>query len=117
MPSRFPYLFRQPYRNLKLFKNFALPFPNNDNDAIDDRGSAVTCFLGGDEVLLILFRVANSSISSTALLCSSALHCSLVSERPKPWYRRAVFIGDDLAVRSNPRLPPPHRQGALLAPH
>jgi hypothetical protein len=67
------------------------------------------------EVLHTLFRAVKSSISRTALVCSSALHCSLICERPGPWYRRAVFIGDDLAVQSSPRPCAPHGQGALVA--
>src|SRR6266480_6104711 len=50
----------------------------------------------------MLFRPAKSSISGTALLCSSALHCSFVCERPGPCYGRAVFISDDLAVQGSP---------------
>jgi hypothetical protein len=65
--------------------------------------SEVTCFLAGGEVMLMLFRAAKSSISRLRLLCSSALDCNLVCERPGPWYRRAVFISDDLAVDGSPR--------------
>jgi hypothetical protein len=63
--------------------------------------SEVTCFLGGGEALLMFFRAVKSSISGTALLCSSALHWSLLCERPGPGYSRTVFIGDDLALRGN----------------
>jgi hypothetical protein len=99
--------------------NFSRTLLRHFRSTIDASGgqSEVDCFLAGDEVLLTLLGPAKSSICRTALLCSSALACSLVCERPEPCYRRAVFIGDDLAVRSNPRSPPPHRQGALLAPH
>jgi hypothetical protein len=60
--------------------------------------SEVTCFLAGGEVLLRLFRAAKSWISRTAVVCSSALADSRICERPGPCYRRAVFIGDDLAI-------------------
>jgi hypothetical protein len=62
----------------------------------------VTSSSSSAEVLLALLRAAKSSIGRTALLCSSALYCSLVCERAGPWYRRAVFIGDDLAVHGSP---------------
>jgi hypothetical protein len=94
---RLPYLFRQPHRNFKLFKNFAAPFPKYNSDATGAQ-SEVNCFLAGGEVMLTLFGAVKSSITGTALLCSSALDCSLVRERPGSCYRRAVFIGDDLAV-------------------
>jgi hypothetical protein len=68
------------------------------------------------EVLLMLFRPVENWISRTALLCGSALHCSLVCERPGSCYRRAVFIGDDLAMDGGPRSCPTHRQGDILAP-
>jgi hypothetical protein len=67
------------------------------------------------EVLLTLFRAAKSSISPIALLCSSALHRSFVWERTRPCYRRAVFIGDDLAIQSGPRSAAPDGQGAMVA--
>src|SRR5438309_4176724 len=83
-------------------------------DANCDR-SEVTSSSSSAEVLLTLFRPIKSSISGTALLCSSALHCSLVCERPGPCYGRAVFTSDDLAVQRSPRSPPPHRQSAVVA--
>jgi hypothetical protein len=77
--------------------------------------SEVTCFLAGGEVLVMLSRAAKSSISRIRLLCSSALDCNLVCERPGPCYRGAVFIGDDLAAQSGTRSAPSHRQGAMVA--
>jgi hypothetical protein len=84
-------------------------------DATDDR-SEVTCFLGGDEALLTLLRAAKSPITRIALLCSSGLHPNVVCERPGPCYRRAVFIGDELAVDRSPCSYAPDGQGAILAP-
>jgi hypothetical protein len=68
------------------------------------------------EFLLVPFRPVESSISRAALVCGSTLHCSLVCERPGQCYGRAVFIGDDLAIHSDPRSSPPHRQGDMVAP-
>ncbi len=67
------------------------------------------------EVLLTLFGAVKSSIGGTALLCSSALYCSLVCERMGPWYRRAVFIGDDLAIHGSSCSCPPNGQGIMVA--
>jgi hypothetical protein len=75
--------------------------------------SEVTCVLGGGEPLL--FAAVKSSISCAALVCSSAVACSRICERPGPCYRRAVFIGDNLAIPGSPRPSPPHRQGAMVA--
>ena len=54
------------------------------------------------EVLLMLFRAVGSSVGRTGLVCSSTPDCSLVRERSEPCYRRAVFIGEDLAVQGSP---------------
>src|SRR6266550_7571343 len=83
-------------------------------DATSNRPGVTTCSSSA-EVLLVLFRAVQSSISGTALLCSSALDCSLVCERPGSCYGRAVFTSDDLAVQRSPRSPPPHRQSAVVA--
>src|SRR6266550_5242690 len=83
-------------------------------DATDDR-SEVTCFFRGDEASLTLLRAAKSPITRIALLCSSGLHPNVVCERPGPCYRRAVFIGDELAVDSSPCSCDPDGQGAILA--
>src|SRR5437773_9324667 len=64
-------------------------------------GPEVTSSSLSAEVLLVLFRAAKSSLNRIGLCCSSALHCSLVCERPGPWYRRAGFIGDYLAVQNS----------------
>ena len=72
-----------------------------------------SCFSA--EVLLALLRAIESSISRSALLCSSADHRGLVCERPGPCYRRAVFIGDDLAVQGSPCSCAPDGQGAMVA--
>ena len=69
------------------------------------------------EASVLPFRAVKSWRGRISVLCSRALHCSLVSERPGPCYRWAVFIGVDLAVRSNPCSYVPDGQGALLAPH
>ena len=66
--------------------------------------------------LFMLLRAVKSSISGTALDCGSALACSLVCERSGSCYRRAVFIGDDLAAHASPCSSPPHREGAILEP-
>jgi hypothetical protein len=115
LPSRLPYPFRQPYSNFKFFKNFAPPFPDMTSDATDDR-SEVICFLGGGEGSLTLFGPAESSSNRTALLCGNTAYCSLVCERSGSCYRRAVFIGDDLAAQGSPCSSPPHREGAILGP-
>src|SRR6266487_2795464 len=83
-------------------------------DATSDRRGVTTCSLSA-EALLVLLRPVENSISRAALVCRSPFDCSLVCERPGPWYRRAVFIGDDLAVQSSPCSRPPHGQGAMVA--
>jgi hypothetical protein len=85
------------------------------SDATDDR-SGVTCFLGVAEAMLKLLRAVERSISGIGLVCNSALACSLVCERPGPCYRRAVFIGDELAAHGSPCSSPAHREGAILGP-
>src|SRR6266487_3924913 len=67
------------------------------------------------EVLLTLFRAAKSSVGRIALLCSSTPDFSLVCERPGPWYRRAVFIGDDLAIHRSPCSCAADGQGPMVA--
>jgi hypothetical protein len=79
-------------------------------------GPEVTSSSLSAEVLLTLFRAAKSSINRIGLCCSSALHCSLVCERPGPWYRRAGFIGDNLAVQNSPCSSATDGQGAVVAP-
>jgi hypothetical protein len=76
----------------------------------------VICSSWAAEVLLMLFRAVKSSIVRTALLCSSTLRCSVVCERPGPCYRRAVFIGDVLAVHGSPCSCALHGQSAMVAP-
>jgi hypothetical protein len=83
-------------------------------DATFDRPGLTTCSSSA-EVLLVLFQAVQSSISGTALVCDSALDCNLVCERPGPCYRRAVFIGDDLAVPGSPCSCAPDGQGAMVA--
>ena len=83
-------------------------------DATGDRLEVNSSSASG-AVLLMLFRAVKSSIGRTTLLCSSALDCSLVCERPGSCYGRAVFIGDDLAVQSGPRSSSPHGQSAMVA--
>ena len=81
LASRLPYLLSQPYRNFKLFKNFAAPFPDMTSDATDDR-SELICFLGGAEILLMLFRAVKSSIGRTAVVRNSAVAGSRICECP-----------------------------------
>jgi hypothetical protein len=50
------------------------------------------------EASVLPFRTVKSWRSRISVLCSSAVHSSLVCERPRPGYRRAIFIGDDLAL-------------------
>jgi hypothetical protein len=78
------------------------------SDATGDR-SGVICSLRCAEALLTLFGAAKSSISCAALVCSSAVACSGICERPGPCYGRPVFIGEDLAIQSRPCSSPPHR--------
>jgi hypothetical protein len=75
----------------------------------------VTSSSSSTEVLLTLFRAVKSTIRRVALLCGSARDCSLVCERPEPWYRRAVFTGDELAVQGSSCSYAPDRQGAMVA--
>jgi hypothetical protein len=107
--------FARAYRNFKLFKNFAAPFPKYNIDATGAQ-SEVNCFLAGGEVLLTLFGPAESSTNRTALLCGNTAYCSLVCERPGPCYRGAVFLGDDLAVQGSPCSCAADGQGAMVAP-
>src|SRR6266566_4678988 len=67
------------------------------------------------EVLLALFRAARSSIGRTTLLCSSALHCNLVCERPGFCYHRRDFIGDGLSLPGIPCSCAADAQGAMVA--
>jgi hypothetical protein len=90
-------------------------FRRTISDATDDR-SEVTCFLGVAEALLKLLRAVERSISGIALVCGGALDCSFVYERPGPCYRRAVFLGDDLAAPGSACSSPSHREGAILGP-
>jgi hypothetical protein len=85
------------------------------SDATDGR-SEITYFWGGGEGSLTVFEPAESSSDRTALLRSSAADCSLVYECPGSCYRRAVFLGNDLAAQGSPCSPPPHREGAILGP-
>jgi hypothetical protein len=98
--------------------NFSRTLLRHFRSTINDASGAqseVTCFLAGAEVLLTLFQAAKISISRIALLCGNTAYCSLVCECPGPCYRRAVFIGDDLAIPSGPRTSAPHRQGVMVA--
>jgi len=83
-------------------------------DTTGDRLEIISSSSSG-EVLPVLFRAVKSSTGRTALLCSSAFHRRFVSERPGPCYRRAVFIGDDLAVQGSPCSCAPDGQGAMVA--
>jgi hypothetical protein len=83
-------------------------------DATDDR-LEVTCSSSSAEVVLMLSRAVKSSIGRITLLCSSALDCSFFCERPGPWYRRAVFVGDDLAVQGSPCSYAADGQGVMVA--
>jgi hypothetical protein len=78
-------------------------------------GLEVTSSSSSGKVLLMLFRAVKSSISGTGLRCSSALHCSVVCERPGSCYRWAVFIGDDLAVQGSPCSCAADGQGVMVA--
>ena len=71
-------------------------------DATGDR-LEVASSSSSAQVLLRLFRAVESSISGTALVCSTTLHCSFVCERSGQRYGRAVFISDDLAIQGGPR--------------
>jgi hypothetical protein len=82
-------------------------------NATGDR-SGGTSFFGFSEVSLTFLRAAKSSSNRTAVLCGNTAYCSLVCERPGSCYRRAVFIGDDLAAHGSPCSSPPHREGAIL---
>src|SRR6266487_1641099 len=83
-------------------------------DTTGDRLEIISSSSSG-EVLPVLFRAVKSSTGRTALLCSSAFHRRFVSERPGPWYRRAVFIGDDLAVQGSPCSCAADGQGVMVA--
>jgi hypothetical protein len=80
-----------------------------------DRSGVTSCSACA-EASIMLVRAVKTSINRTALVCNSALACSLVCERPGSCYRRAVFIGDDLAAHASPCSSPPHREGAILEP-
>jgi len=85
------------------------------SDATDGR-SEVTFFLGVAEALRKLLPAVERSISGAALVCRSPFACSLVCERPGSCYRRAVFIGDELAAHASPCSSTAHRKGAILEP-
>jgi hypothetical protein len=86
---------------------------SSTNGTVD--GSGFIRFSADSEISPDFFGAAESWTSCIALLCSSTSRCSLICERPGPCYGGAVFIGDDLAVQSSPRSPPPHRQSAVVA--
>jgi hypothetical protein len=90
-------------------------FRRTISDATGDR-SEVTYLLGSGDVLLTLFGPAESSITGITLVCSSGIRPTLVCKCPRPCYRGAVFIGDDLAVDGSPRSCAPDGQGAIFAP-
>jgi hypothetical protein len=103
----------------RKISNFSRTLLRHFRSTISDASGAhseVTCFLAGAEVLLTLFGAVTNSITRFALLCSSAFDCSFVCQRPRPCYRRAVFIGDDLAAQTSPCSSPSHREGAILGP-
>jgi hypothetical protein len=74
-------------------------------------GLEVTLSSSG-EVLFLLSRAVKSSITGS----SSTVHCSFLCERPGPCYRRAVFIGDGLAVQGSPCSCAADGQSAMVAP-
>ncbi len=78
-------------------------------------GLEITSCSSSAEVLLTLLRAVKGWSSHTALVCGGAANCRFVCERMGPWYRRAVFIGDDLAVQSGPRSASPDGQSAMVA--
>jgi hypothetical protein len=78
--------------NDRVSQTFDITFDLSEHDmfvAWDRPG--VTPSSASAEVLFMLFRAVKSSVSRIALRCSSALHCSLVCDRPRPCYRRAVM--------------------------
>jgi hypothetical protein len=78
--------------------------------------SGVASSSSSTQGLFMLLRAVKSSINRTALVCSSAFNWRLVCERSGSCYRRAVFIGDDLAAKGSPCSSPAHREGAILGP-
>jgi hypothetical protein len=77
--------------------------------------SEVTYFLGGDEVLLTIFGAIKSSITRIALVCRSGVHPNVVCERPGSCDRRAIFIGDELAILGSACSCAPAGQGVMVA--
>jgi hypothetical protein len=61
------------------------------------RGSAVTSSPTRAEASVLPFRTVKSWRGRISVFCSSAIHSTLVCERPGPCNRGAIFIGDDLA--------------------
>src|SRR4030095_5763051 len=110
---------RTSFASCREISNFSRTLLRHFRRTISDATGAkseVTCFLAGGEVLLTLLRAIKSSMVRTASFCISALDCSLICECPGPWYRRAVFIGDELAVHGMPCSYAADGQGAILAP-
>ena len=76
----------------------------------------IICVLLSPESPLIRFYTDEYSRCSTALASYIILLRSFVFACPEQCHGRAIFIGDDLAIRSGPRSSPAHGQGAILAP-
>jgi hypothetical protein len=75
----------------------------------------VICVLLSPESPLIRFEMDEYSRCSTALASYITLLRSFVFACPEQCHGRAVFIGDDLAIRSGPCSCPPHGQGDMVA--
>ena len=76
----------------------------------------ITCSSMSDKVLLVLLRAAKRAIGRTVVVCGSAVAGSRICECPGSCYRRAVFIGDELAAHASPCSSAAHREGAILEP-
>jgi len=76
----------------------------------------VICVLLSTESPLIRFYTDEYSRCSTALASYITLLRSFVFACPEQCHGRAIFIGDDLAIRSGPCSCPPHGQGDMVAP-
>jgi hypothetical protein len=76
--------------------------------------SRVTSSSACAEASVLSFRTVKSWRGRISVLCSSAVHSSLVCERPGPGYSRAVFVSDDLALRGNSCSFATNRQSPLL---
>lgn len=74
-----------------------------------------TCFSSPSESPVMLFQPDESSLSCTVFGCPSTLHLSLVCERSRQLYGRAMVTGDDLAIYSSPCSSAPDGQRHVLA--